>query len=96
MSQVKLIFEKQWLHAFSLVLLLAVMVLVTGYDGLRAGQLWGVTTPVWLWLAVGIAIAHQIYVWLCWRTQLHASKLTRTLGSFGFPLYAVGFSILGI
>ena len=96
MSQVKLIFEKQWLHAFSLVLLIAGMVWVAGYNGVRGGQLWGITTPVWIWLAVAIAIAHQIYVWLCWRTQLHASLLTRALGNLGFPLYAVGFSIFGI
>ncbi len=96
MSQMQLIFEKQWLHASLLAALLAGMVLVTDYDGVRAGRLWGVTTPVWLWLAVGLAITHQIYVWFWWRIQLHASWLTRTLGNLGFPLYAVGFSILGI
>ena len=96
MSQTLLIFERQWLHALLLAALLAGMVLVTGFDGVRTGQLWGVATPVWLWLAVGLAIAHQVYVWICWRTQLHASWLTRTLGSYGFPLYAVGFSLIGI
>lgn len=96
MSQVQLILEKQWLHALLLAALLTGMVLVAGHDGVRAGQLWGITTPVWLWLAVGIAILHQLYVWLCWRTQLHATWLTRSLGRLGFPLYAVGFSILGI
>jgi hypothetical protein len=96
MSQAQLIFEKQWLHASFLAALLAGMVLVAGYDGVRTGQLWGVTTPVWLWLAIGLAITHQIYVWFCWRTQLHAAWLTRTLGNLGFPLYAVGFSVLGI
>lgn len=34
--------------------------------------------------------------WFCWRTQLHGSLLTRSLGALGFPLYATGFSILGI
>ncbi len=96
MSQTQLIFEKQWLHALLLAALLAGMVLVTGYDGVRTGRLWGVTTPVWLWLAVGLGITHQIYVWFCWRIQLHASWLTRTFGNLGFPLYAVGFSILGL
>ena len=96
MSQTLLIFERQWLHALLLAALLAGMVLVTGFDGVRTGQLWEVATPVWLWLAVGLAIAHQIYVWFCWRTQLHASWLTRTLGNYGFPLYAVGFSLIGI
>ncbi len=96
MSQTQLIFEKQWLHASLLAALLTGMVVVNGFDGVRTGQLWEVTTPVWLWLAVWLAVTHQIYVWFCWRTQLHASWLTRTLGNFGFPLYAFGFSVLGI
>ncbi len=96
MFHTHLIFEKQWLHALLLAALLAGVLLVTGYDGVHTGQLWGVATPFWLWLAIGVAITHQIYVWFCWRTQLHASWLTRTFGNFGFPLYAVGFSVLGI
>jgi protein-S-isoprenylcysteine O-methyltransferase Ste14 len=51
---------------------------------------------VWFWVAAALAVVHQVYVWLCWRTQLHAASLTRALGTFGFPLYAVGFSVLGI
>jgi protein-S-isoprenylcysteine O-methyltransferase Ste14 len=95
-SQARLIFERQWLHASLLAALLAGLAVVSGSDGVRSGQLWGVTTPVWLWLATAIAVVHQVYVWFCWRTQLHASWLTRTLGTLGFPVYAVGFSVLGI
>ena len=96
MSKTHLIFEKQWLHALFLTVLLTLMFLVSSYDEVRAGQLWGVTTPIWFWLAIGLAIAHQIYVWFCWRIQLHTSWLTRTFGELGFTLYAFGFSLLGI
>ena len=96
MSQASLIFEKQWLHASALVVLLAGLAVLSGFDSVRSGQLWGVTTPVWFWLAAAVAVAHQVYVWFCWRTQLHGSLLTRILGARGFPFYAVGFSILGI
>ncbi len=96
MPQVQLIFEKQWLHAVLLAVLLAGTVLISGLDGVRAGQLWGVATPVWLWLAVALAIAHQVYVWFCWRTQLHGQLLTRRLGKAGFPAYAAGFALLGL
>jgi hypothetical protein len=81
MSQTQLIFEKQWLHA-----LLAGMVLVTDYDGVRAGRLWRVTTLVWLWLAVGLAITHQIerrgFLGL-------AATVCIFMGSscYGFPLF---------
>lgn len=96
MSFAQSIFEKQWFHAFSLAALLMGMALVSGYGDVCAGQLWEVATPFWFWLALGVAVAHQIYVWFCWRTQLHASWLTRTFGNLGFPLYAAGFSVLGI
>jgi len=96
MSQAQLILEKQWLHASVLAALLVGVALASGADNFRSGQIWGVTTPVWLWLAVALAIAHQVYVWFCWRTQLHGSWLTRVLGKSGFPVYAAGFSILGI
>lgn len=96
MSQAQLIFEKQWLHVLLLAALLAGLAVVSGFDGARGGQLWGMTTPVWFWLAVAVAVVHQVYVWFCWRTQLHASWLTRTLGTLGFPLYALGFLVLGI
>ena len=96
MSRIQLIFEKQWLHASFLVALLAGVALISRLDSVRPGQLWGVGTPVWFWLAVALPIVHQVFVWFCWRTQLHGSWLTRIFGDLGFPLYAAGFSVLGI
>jgi hypothetical protein len=96
MTQIRLIFEKQWMHALLLAMLLGGAVLISGFEAGRSGELWGVSTPVWFWAAVGVAITHQLYVWFCWRTQFHASLLTRTFGDFGFLLYASGFAIIGI
>ncbi len=96
MSNIKLIFEKQWLHAPLLAVLLVWLLLVTGIKGFQAGQLWGVSTSSWFWLAVAIAVTHQVFVWFCWRTELHASLLTRMLGESAFIVYAALFSILGI
>jgi protein-S-isoprenylcysteine O-methyltransferase Ste14 len=96
MSQVQLIFEKQWLHASLLAVFLVGLVWVGRFHAVQFGQLWGVSTKAWLWLAVALAIAHQVFVWACWRSQLYESLLTRMFGSRGFDVYAVGFSILGI
>jgi hypothetical protein len=96
MSRAQLIFEKQWLHASFLVALLIGMALVSCLANVRTGYLWEIGTPVWLWLAVALPVVHQVFVWFCWRTQLHGSWLTRVFGDLGFPLYAVGFSVLGI
>lgn len=96
MSRAQLIFEKQWFHASVLAALLVGVALVGSLDSVRTGHLWGVNTPVWLWLAVALPIVHQVWVWFCWRTQLYGSWLTRVFGGLGFPLYAAGFSVLGI
>jgi hypothetical protein len=95
-SQFQLILEKQWVHILGLAALITGLVLLGPADRIRAGSLGGVDTTVWLRLAVAIAIAHQVLVWFCWRTQLHLSLLTRLMGDNGFIVYAVLFSILGI
>jgi hypothetical protein len=96
MSKARLIFERQWLHASLLAALLVMSILFGGFHGARTGQIWGVSTPAWYWIAVAIAVAHQIFVWFTWRTQLHASWPTRVLGNLAFPVYAAGFAVLGI
>jgi protein-S-isoprenylcysteine O-methyltransferase Ste14 len=95
-SQAPLIFERQWIHALLLAVLLIGLAWVGGIHVVQAGQLWGVSTVAWLWLAVALAVAHQVFVWACWRCQLHASLITRMFVSRGFYVYAAGFSILGI
>jgi protein-S-isoprenylcysteine O-methyltransferase Ste14 len=92
----RLIFEKQWLHACLLAVLLFALAWSAQAEPLRRGELWGISTLGWLWIAVGLAVAHQIYVWFCWRTQLHRALLTRAFGASAFPLYAAGFATLGI
>ena len=96
MSRLALIFEKQWLHVLALVLLFAMLRYSLGFDAVRSGELWGIGTPAWLWIAAGLAVLHQGWVWFCWRTELHASLLSRTFGPTGFTLYAVAFSVIGI
>ena len=87
MSQFQLIFEKQWLHLLALTGLITGLVLLGRLDNIRAGSLWDVATIIWLRLAAAVAIAHQVLVWFCWRTQLHGSLLTRRLGDTGFTVY---------
>jgi hypothetical protein len=65
-----------------------------GARGLSTGELWGLTTRGWLVTAVSLAVGHHLYVWLCWRSQLYYSLITRLLGRRGFVIYAVGFFIL--
>lgn len=90
------IFEKQWLHALALGALLIALAWAICFENLQRGELWGLGSRFWFWCAALLAVAHQVYVWFCWRTQLHAGLVTAALGSRGFAAYAAGFAVLGI
>ncbi|MHC4225134.1 MAG: hypothetical protein ACYSUN_14170, partial [Planctomycetota bacterium] len=74
--------------------LLAGALRATGYEGVLAGSLWGLSTASWFWLSILSPILHQGHVWLCWRTELHGQRLSGRFGVGGFRLYAAGFAIL--
>ena len=95
MSSARKIFEKQGLHAVALAALLLLTAAAAGRDAVSAGSLWGIATPLWLRVAVATAIVHQLWVWLCWRLELHMQWLSRRFGETGFRIYAAGFAILG-
>ena len=89
-------FEGQLLHAISLIVLLGVAHLISIRPEFTRGQLWGLDSRTWFFLSLIIPVVHQVYVWICWRSELHAQSVSRLFGRMGFPLYATGFSILGI
>jgi hypothetical protein len=88
------IFERQWLHALALAVMLPVLWLISMNCGcFHRGELWGISTWNWFWISVEIPIAHQIFVWFCWRSELHRGLLSRGFGRFGFSLYASIFTV---
>jgi len=94
MENTRLIFEKQLAHAVLLGILLILLSLASRLSGFWEGEFLGLTTRSWLYISVANTILHQVYVWLCWRSQLHLSLMTRVLGQSAFRVYAVGFGIL--
>lgn len=88
------IFEKQGWHVAALLLLGLIVFFIARLPPMQQGQFWGLSTPIWLALAVAEAVLHQVWVWLCWRLELHYGSLSTAFGSAGFPLYGIGFGIL--
>lgn len=86
-------FEKQGWHFFFLMLLLVGVALLARGDVL-AGQLWGIGTQAWLWIAIAVPVAHQVMVGLLWRGQLYHSWMTNWFGKKGFLVFKVLFTIL--
>jgi len=93
-TRAHVIFEHQAAHAISLTVLVALVAAVLRIDGVAEGSLFGVQTTTWIWLGVADAVVHQVFVWLCWRLELHGQSLTRRFGDAAFPAYQIGFAIL--
>lgn len=88
------LFEGQAVHLICLVVLLTGLYFASGLPGFTGGSFLGVTTFIWLLLAVINAIVHQVYVWLCWRLELNGQRLTQTFGKNTFQIYQTGFAVL--
>ncbi|TNF49134.1 hypothetical protein EP232_01715 [bacterium] len=94
MEKAQLIFEKQMAHLILLGVLLFFLFQASRLQGFWEGGFLGLTTRTWLYLSLINTILHQVYVWFCWRTQLHLSLLTDFFGRSAFRLYAAGFGIM--
>ena len=73
-----------WAMQFYHLLGLAILLTLVGYAWTYLGQ----PFPVLFWSAVAIPIAHQVFVWLCWRLELNHSTISN---SIGFKSYLVIF-----
>lgn len=88
-------FEKQHYHLFALGALAALAYSAAQYiPNLGSGQLWQIPTTTWFYATLANAVIHQLFVWFCWRLELHGQHLTRWFGRSAFPLYAVLFTLL--
>ncbi len=85
-------FEKQGWHIVLLVALLAAVSALGRGDALT-GQLWGLSTRVWLWIAVAVPVIHQVIVAFFWRAELHGGHITRSFGDNGFLIYKALFTV---
>jgi hypothetical protein len=91
------IFKNQFWHLLSLIILLPILIVFINRDevDILYGGLWHVETYIWLIAAVLAPIAHQIYVLICWRSELYYQSISKLFGMrTGFKLYKIGFVIL--
>jgi hypothetical protein len=94
MSVVRNIFVGQSAHAFLLFSLGVCMLLAAELPGFFVGEFAGVSTQAWFVLVVANAVVHQLYVWFCWRIELHTRGLSRVFGRWAFAVYASFFTVL--
>lgn len=88
-------FEKQTQHYLLLIVLLLGVYFLAAGDVL-AGQLWGLSTQTWLWVAVAVPVLHQVIVALLWRAELYHRKMTEWFGDRAFSVFKGIFTLLFI
>lgn len=89
-----LFFEGQLAHLVCLAILLLALYAASRLPDVKPGSFLGLSTTAWATLAVTNAILHQVYVWLCWRSELEGRHFTRIFGDHAFRIYQVGFAVL--
>jgi protein-S-isoprenylcysteine O-methyltransferase Ste14 len=85
------LFEKQGWHTLFLAVLLIAVFCVSQDIGMQIGSIAGIKTPTWLWISTFIPVAHQVFVGLGWRAQLHYQWMTRIFGDKDFFVFGVFF-----
>jgi protein-S-isoprenylcysteine O-methyltransferase Ste14 len=81
-------------HFAALAILVLAVIAARRLPGFDAGSFLGLSTEIWAILAIADAVLHQVYVWLCWRAELHGGHLSRIFGAKAFELYAALFTVL--
>lgn len=93
MSNLKPLFEKQAQHLVWLALLLAGVAWIARTGEFRQGSFLGISTSTWFWGSIALPVLHQVWVVVCWRSELHFQWLSGTFGDGAFRLYAIGFAL---
>jgi len=94
----KKIFRYQIWHLISVIILIAITEKYISISyATTNGDLWGINTKAWFWIAIATPILHQVYVWIVWRLELYNNTFTSRYGvQRAFKIYSVGFSFLFI
>ncbi|WP_228851758.1 phosphatidylethanolamine N-methyltransferase family protein [Aegicerativicinus sediminis] len=89
------IFKYQLWHFLILIALLTGIYFYINNDAsVLYGELFGFKTSLWLLAAIISPIVHQLYVLVCWRSELFYNSFSKKFGKDAFNLYKIGFAIL--
>ena len=72
-------FEGQLAHLVCMTILLLALYGAFQLSYFKSGSFFGLSGTAWVTLAVTNAILHQVYVWLCWRSELDGQHVRRIL-----------------
>ncbi len=89
------IFKSQIWHLILLfALMLGLYFMCTNDASILKGEYWGLSTYHWFLIALLTPILHQVYVLICWRSELHHKGITKLYGQKAFKIFKLGFTVL--
>ncbi len=89
-SSIQFFFRRQQWHLAALLILVP-LAWAFAAKGLNTGTWLGIQDTVWFWLAIGVAIGHQLVVWVVWRSQLGWSVFTNLFGRYDLLAWGLIF-----
>jgi len=89
-NKLNFFFKNQIWHLGGMILLFYIGSQIIDFEN-TSNTFLGISTKNWFMFSMMIAILHQGYVWLCWRSELCWKTISRTIG---FKSYVVGFFIV--
>ncbi len=92
-SAASFLFRGQAVHALFLIILLPIAWALAA-PALGDGRWLRLADTTWFWIAVGVPVVHQLYVWIAWRAQLRWETFTGLFGRADFAVYGVVFYVL--
>ena len=87
----RFLFRGQLFHLTAAVILTAIAWALAA-PVLTEGSWLGISEAGWFWVAVGLTILHQFYVWIVFRGQLGWGLFTRLFGKYDLTVHSILFS----
>ncbi len=91
-NKLNFFFKNQIWHIGGLIFLFYLGSQIVDFENTSNAFL-GISAKSWFMFSMSTPLVHQVYVWLCWRSELCWKTISRTIG---FKAYAVIFFIIAI
>jgi len=89
-NKLKFFFKNQIWHIGGLIILFYLGCQIVDFEN-DSNVLLGTSSKNWFLFSMATPLLHQVYVWLCWRSELCWKCISKTIG---FKTYAVIFIII--
>jgi hypothetical protein len=89
-SSIQFFFRRQQWHGAALLVLVP-LAWAFAAKALNTGAWLGIPDTTWFWLALGVAIVHQVVVWVVWRSQLGWAIFSKLFGQYDLLAWGLLF-----